>query len=427
MTAAGKEEIETPDNNETSENDIGAPLSNNLILLCNENNIEKTEKEHQIKKLHEIFKNLSENSIIVFKSQQIDDPEISVEEKFEIAENLFKQCHVKFLRKFGSYLTKEHLIFLQEIINDPNEDYETDYLFKKFLSEIDHRHSNIKNRRFTVMKKMILEQNEYFSETEMMKREPLLYEQLVGQYLTETEKNVRDGFNPNTNLFSQILLENYDRDQYDKLRKEHELVEVEMEKNLDDEEESTCESTNTKESFSSSKIAHKSDGNISDEEMFPKIPPSYKKLWGDFDDENSDNDIHKWLQKSKPSTSISCSKKLCSISKVKRNKLDSKQKYVTAGEREMLRQEFLSIMRSKFVNGSDKDFDYTNIDNNTDLDDLEQINQDCEDKYFEEDDLEDHKYENRSIERFDDQNESEDDLDIYMKGLNKVANQMQKF
>lgn len=49
----------------------------------------------------------------------------------------------------------------------------------------------IKNRRFDALKKMVTE-GTYFSEEEMRKRNPLLYEQLVGQYLSEEEKRMRE-------------------------------------------------------------------------------------------------------------------------------------------------------------------------------------------------------------------------------------------
>lgn len=58
----------------------------------------------------------------------------------------------------------------------------------------------------------MLKEDSYFSEIEMMKRNPLLYEQLVGQYLTEEEKRERDKFEMKDNTtFVKILMEGIER------------------------------------------------------------------------------------------------------------------------------------------------------------------------------------------------------------------------
>lgn len=54
-----------------------------------------------------------------------------------------------------------------------------------FLSQV-----GIKNRRFEALKKMV-EEGSYFTETEMRNRNPLLYEELVGKYLTPEERKER--------------------------------------------------------------------------------------------------------------------------------------------------------------------------------------------------------------------------------------------
>lgn len=49
----------------------------------------------------------------------------------------------------------------------------------------------MRNRRFEAMNELIKE-GSYFSDTEMKTRNPLLFEHLVGQYLTPEEKEVSD-------------------------------------------------------------------------------------------------------------------------------------------------------------------------------------------------------------------------------------------
>lgn len=62
---------------------------------------------------------------------------------------------------------------------------------KQTLSFLVSLQVQIKNRRFEALKKLITE-GSYFSEEEMRKRNPLLYEQLIGQFLTEEEKHDRE-------------------------------------------------------------------------------------------------------------------------------------------------------------------------------------------------------------------------------------------
>ncbi|KAL5008179.1 hypothetical protein ScPMuIL_013760 [Solemya velum] len=65
---------------------------------------------------------------------------------------------------------------------------------------------------------------------------------------------------------------------------------------------------------------------------------------------------------------------------------DKKVQNVTDERREELRGEFLRIMQERFLSGGDQDFDYSRIDENADYDDLDELDKDEEEKYFDEDD-----------------------------------------
>jgi hypothetical protein len=92
-------------------------------------------------------------------------------------------------RRFGKFLQSSDLQFFQEVPD--NEDQECDYEVQFYLKEIAHRcaHSGtiVKNRRFAAMQELEAG-GEYFSEQSMKFRNPLLYEQMIGQYLTDEEK-----------------------------------------------------------------------------------------------------------------------------------------------------------------------------------------------------------------------------------------------
>lgn len=339
---------------------------------------------------NEIFEFLAKNPNILFKSQQIDDPEISIDEKMCIASDILLESHLFFLQRFGKYLTMKYLNYFQNALNP--DDYEVQYLIKDLRINLEKRKKNIKNRRFTALKEMI-KKNEYFNETEMMKREPYLYEQFIGQYLTDSEKKIRDGYDPTNTPFSKVLLDGIDRDRIEELRKKQAKYDIDVT------DESTQQSDISKAVNNSEEDEYQNF-----EELYPKIPPSFRKHWGNFEDES--NSVN---QTDQPSTSTSC--------RIPPKRKNNEQKYITASEREMLRQEFVEIMHSKFLEGQDKDFDYSAVDDNTELDDFEQINQDKEDEYFNEDEDDGDNCIRNDEGSLDD--DEEDDLDIFMKHLNE--------
>ncbi|KAM6038243.1 coiled-coil domain-containing protein 97 [Chlamydotis macqueenii] len=55
-----------------------------------------------------------------------------------------------------------------------------------------------------------------------------------------------------------------------------------------------------------------------------------------------------------------------------------------AAERAMLRQEFTTRMFQRFLDGEDGDFDYSQVDENPDLDNLDIVSRDAEERYFDE-------------------------------------------
>ncbi|NXH14558.1 CCD97 protein, partial [Bucco capensis] len=52
-----------------------------------------------------------------------------------------------------------------------------------------------------------------------------------------------------------------------------------------------------------------------------------------------------------------------------------------AAERAMLQEEFTSHMYQSFLEGEDGDFDYSQIDENSDLDNLDIVSRDAEERY----------------------------------------------
>ncbi|XP_017132658.1 coiled-coil domain-containing protein 97 [Drosophila elegans] len=342
----------------------------------NQGNAGTIQKPELPPELMDIFKTLAENNQIVFKSQQIDDPEIPLEEKQVIAREVFEKNRENFLIRFGGYLNVRQLGSFQDLAVKepikPDENLEEMcLLLEDFRRKLSTRSVSIKNRRYHAMQQL-LDKGEYFSEHEMMQRAPDLYQELVGQYLTEAEKKARDSYDVRNTSFSGILMHTLEKKQRDEL-----LEETQQE--------------NEKEVEAKSEPIPSADF---------EVPVACRKQWGGFEDDEP----------------IACSTSRNAEARVPANIANiSTPEFYNPGERELLRNEFLSMMKERFLSGEDKDFDYTAVDDNALLDDLKQIEQDEEDAYFEDSDDDDEKLGELSTEAK--EASSEDELDIYMRHL----------
>lgn len=244
------------------------------------------------------------NSSAVFKSQQKDEPELTIEEKYKIANNLLDKSHVLFLSKFGKYLNVKLLDYFTE-----TNDYELTHYVKKLKRYFNNetRDIDIKNRRYEALK-LLIEKQDYFSEIEMMKRNPLLYDHLIGKYLTEDDIKTRDDLDTKNITFVNLLMEKIDRDGIKCLKK----------KQQDDEDE-------VFEEFDS-------DSDESDDEEKNNIK------WGEMD---------------------GCSgNKLEDDNKINNSKKNIQCFDIDYEEQQMLKKEFITYMYQSFLDGNDKDFDY---------------------------------------------------------------------
>uniref|UniRef100_A0A1A9WM48 DUF2052 domain-containing protein n=1 Tax=Glossina brevipalpis TaxID=37001 RepID=A0A1A9WM48_9MUSC len=348
----------------------------------------------------EIFDYLSTNSKIVFKSQQRNEPELLLNEKVKVAHDIYERNPQTFLLRFGIYLQEKHLKdFARLAIAQSDE--ELHHMVRDYQTKLKTRRQDIKNRRYAALQKLIKE-GEYFSEQEMMKRAPELYQELVGQYLSLAEIKARDSYDVRNTTFSGILMHTMEckeisevlekaKEQLENETKSQVEPEVEHHHNSND-DELVCQLQYEREDLS--------------------VPASYRQQWGNFDNEN-----------------IACSSsRLTNIQKKSNLPFRSNERilnnFITAGERELLKQEFISLMHQRFLTEQDEDFDYSTVDDNTQFDDLQQINQDKEDKYFAESD-DDDNFDVINTEKVDDKmsdddtKESEDELDIYMSHLSK--------
>lgn len=304
---------------------------------------------------NDIIEFIAHDSRPYFESQQMGDPDLTTRQKRHIATELFKKSKCTFLSRFGLFLTADHLLYFEN--NRDGDRYETDFILRQIRRfNIDQKRStDIRNRRYKAMKKLISE-NVYFTESEMMSREPLLYEQLVGRYLSEKERQEHKNMHSeSTSTVVNILLNGIEQN---RIRHLKQLQFENEEAMIEEEEEEEGNDTNFKTSTAS------------------------LSQWGDLNDE-------------KPSYlySSSCPRTVTTLTTLEKN---------------LLKEEFISTMYTNFLDGKDTQFDYTVIDFNTDYDNIDIRERDEEEKYF--DSEEPDVVDDVSL-------DTEDELDLYMRHL----------
>lgn len=315
---------------------------------------------------------LTNNNSICFKSQQINESDLNKKEKSDIAIKLFNTSKLNFLLRFGKYLSTTHLTYLKEQFKSDND-------IKLVLNDLIKSASNnqqlqTKNRRYAALKQMLDDDHQYFSETEMMKRNPLLYDQLVGQYLSEEEKRSRDRLALGENLtLVQVLMEGIEREDAEIKRKSDEMLMMKQTQPLSSNE--NCDNDGSDDAYSS--IQHYTQ-------------------WGEFHDD---------------------------VKVIMMNPDNNKNTKITIEEQQLMRSEFVSMMYQQFLDGKEVDyFDYELVDTDDKYDTVDFKEHDDEDRYFdseEPNDLMVVEMEKSDTTSNNDASSEEDELDIFMNGLNQ--------
>lgn len=289
------------------------------------------EENEEVDPIYDIIDYLVRCAKISFKNAHVDESEVKTSDKIRMACNLYERSPTDFLMQFGKHLAPYHLQYFDNY--QPREHEEERYQecithLKRYHSD-DIRHKRVRNRRYKALQKY-QEETDHFSEKQMMFRNPLLYDQLVGQYLSDEEIRERDGVDRENLTFLNMILDTVERNEMRETKNEQ-MLEEDEDSNSMQEMDNNERSTNCQQKKSKS------------------------KQWGDFEI---------------PDTTPSFTPEV------------RKQILISAPERRLLREEFLQEMYSSFMDGRDTEIDYDSIDNNEQYDDLQQASQDAEDKYF---------------------------------------------
>lgn len=179
-----------------------------------------------------------------FKSQQLNEKDLTFDDKRKIAETLLETDVPTFLQRYWNFLDVSDVVYF--------EPHRHDYQVNFYLSEIMKLQDNktrkvrVKNRRYEALRSL-MSQGSYFSESEMKKRNPLLYEQLVGQYLSESERAAISRQDMDyEDSFANFLLRCIEKSQENYLLKQQQDEDdAVIEEQDDDESESDAEEADT--------------------------------------------------------------------------------------------------------------------------------------------------------------------------------------
>ncbi|XP_061701811.1 coiled-coil domain-containing protein 97 [Syngnathoides biaculeatus] len=257
------------------------------------------------------------------KSQQIGDAELTTEERRKELLRQYKSKPLVFLERYHRCLKPVHLPAFAHVSTDPRAQHYSEVILRQAAGNT-HK-TQVRNQRYAALRALQRE-GQYFSEEQMRTREPLLYEQYIGQYLTDEEvmersheamlgdaQEVQETSVGARGGLTHLLLNSY----------QERLIQSRLQEEQDRE-----------------------DGAREEEE-----------------DEEDEDGIHE------------------------------KAWEPTSEEKALLREEFISQMHHRFLDGKDTDFNYSEVDENPDYDNLDIVNRDAEEKYFDEDDEEEEEEE----------------------------------
>ncbi|XP_036828183.1 coiled-coil domain-containing protein 97 isoform X2 [Oncorhynchus mykiss] len=224
-----------------------------------------------------------------------------------------------------AHLKPQHLSVFCHLTSDPRAQYYCREVRRRAAGRTNR--TRVRNQRYAALRELQRE-GQYFSEDQMRSREPLLYEQYIGQYLTEEELLHRSleamqggageerGPGGAEGGLAHLLLTSY----------QERLIQSRLQEEQDREENALEEEEGEE------------GGGLGAEGYEP-----------------------------------------------------------TPQEKALLRDEFITQMYQRFLDGHDKDFNYSEVDGNPDYDNLDIVNRDAEEKYFDEDEEEEEEEEEEDM------------------------------
>lgn len=318
------------------------------------------------------------STIISLQGEVIESPEPLKEEKITKLLSLLEKDVALFLEKYGKFLQIQQLDLIETFYC---ENYEVNWYLRNLKEQLQDisissltRKNRTKNRRFAYLQQLE-EQGEYFSEESMKLRDPALYFHYVAKY----NKNASlAAFPPETSLVDR-LLHNAD------LCSAQQVIDEERKKILNMKKE-TEEPIMNAELFGKKPTVENIKTIIKQRLHLDFIPKELDSLLSKLSwNPQFAIEVAQYLDKYELNHAQSEQEEEEEEEQQDHDFIENPIEEISEIQKEAEYEEFKTIMKQRFLDGLDKDMDYNFIDNNESLDDLKQINQDAQDKYFDED------------------------------------------
>eukprot|EP01134_Creolimax_fragrantissima_P003927 CFRG3927T1 len=309
-----------------------------------------------------VFSTLAAHPSAVIQSQQRDEPDLTINAKYEILQQTFNTNPRLFLERWGQYLTSADFAAFEEV---SKIDAQVRELVFKIKRDCNVHERVIRNRRYQHVQKLVRE-GEYFNDIAMKARAPELFDQYVGRYMNESDRNQhmkqQESEYPRGGGFASFLMQEIDRCDDDRERRD-----FPKSSSNDDEEIQVVE-------FDSD-----------DEDALPAVAsetiPSNKPA-ATRNTQQSRSDTEETID---PNVGYTVDTSLFRDSRTMAM-TGRAVSGLSREEKDELRAEFSRIMQERFIGGLDSMFDYHDIDNDDSLDyESKEYEQDLVDSYFDSD------------------------------------------
>merc|ERR1712110_584431 len=178
-----------------------------------------------------------------FRHQQVGEGELATDEKEKIVKELVQSKPALFLQRFGRFLSVAQLDYFESLQDD---DFELSHYLKetKQLTCRKVSQQRVKNRRYAMLQRMLAASHPHFSEAAMRERNPLLYQQLVGKFMTAEEKAADEAVDMTNCSLSKIILEHMDinkeRDDINREEKEEQEEEFDSDEEVEEDDKNVA-------------------------------------------------------------------------------------------------------------------------------------------------------------------------------------------
>ncbi|XP_034046763.1 coiled-coil domain-containing protein 97 isoform X2 [Thalassophryne amazonica] len=118
------------------------------------------------------------------KSQQIGEAELTLDQRREELLHQYNSRPLVFMERYHAYLKPQHLSAFTHVGSDPRAMHYSRVIQRRAAGSANR--TRVRNQRYAALR-ALQKEGQYFSEEQMRMRQPLLYEQYIGQYLTDEE------------------------------------------------------------------------------------------------------------------------------------------------------------------------------------------------------------------------------------------------